>query len=94
MIFPGDWRLLWAGGEARRKLAQEALALWLAHGRVFVEPPARDPIKRYRLAPVFRTKPPHRPIDMGGPRDVWLVFYPPPDPRLDNMVPVSASEIG
>lgn len=29
-----------------------------------------------------------RPIDMGGPRDVWLEFYPPPDPRLDNMAPV------
>lgn len=30
-----------------------------------------------------------RPIDMGGPRDVWLTFFPPPDPRLDNMEPVS-----
>jgi hypothetical protein len=29
-----------------------------------------------------------RPIDMGGPRDVWLEFYPPPDPRFDNMAPV------
>jgi hypothetical protein len=31
-----------------------------------------------------------RPIDMGGPRDAWLTFYPPPDPRFDNMEPVSA----
>lgn len=28
-----------------------------------------------------------RPIDMGGPRDVWLTFFPSPDPRLDNMEP-------
>jgi hypothetical protein len=28
-----------------------------------------------------------RPLDMGGPRDVWLTYYPPPDPRLDNMEP-------
>ena len=26
--------------------------------------------------------------DPGGPRDMWLEFYPPPDPRFDNMVPV------
>ena len=30
----------------------------------------------------------NRPLDMGGPRDVWLEFYPPPDPRFDNMAPV------
>lgn len=30
-----------------------------------------------------------RPRDMGGPRDVWMTFFPPPDPRLDNMEPVS-----
>lgn len=28
------------------------------------------------------------PIDVGGPRDVWLEFHPPPDPRFDNMAPV------
>ncbi len=27
--------------------------------------------------------------DPGGPRDVWLEFYPPPDPRFDNMAPVA-----
>lgn len=31
-----------------------------------------------------------RPVDMGGPREVWLTYYPPPDPRLDNMEPVRA----
>jgi hypothetical protein len=35
-----------------------------------------------------------RPIDMGGPRDVWLTFFPSPDPRLDNMEPVSADASG
>lgn len=29
-----------------------------------------------------------RPFDMGGPRDVWLEFFPSPDPRFDNMAPV------
>jgi hypothetical protein len=29
-----------------------------------------------------------RPLDMGGPRDVWLTFYPSADPRVDNMAPV------
>jgi hypothetical protein len=29
-----------------------------------------------------------RPIDMGGPRDVWLHYGPPADPRLDNREPV------
>lgn len=29
-----------------------------------------------------------RPIDMGGRRDVWLTYYPPADPRLDNMEPI------
>jgi hypothetical protein len=33
---------------------------------------------------------PGRPIDMGGPRDVWLEYRPPADPRLDNMEPVRA----
>lgn len=33
-----------------------------------------------------------RPIDMGGPRDVWLEFGVPPDPRLDNMYPVGAGD--
>jgi hypothetical protein len=26
-----------------------------------------------------------RPIDMGGPRDIWLTYFPSPDPRFDNM---------
>jgi hypothetical protein len=29
-----------------------------------------------------------RPMDMGGPRNVWLTYYPSLDPRLDNMEPV------
>lgn len=29
-----------------------------------------------------------RPVDMGGTRDVWLTYYPSPDPRLDIMEPV------
>lgn len=29
-----------------------------------------------------------RPVDMGGPRDVWLEYGVSPDPRLDNMTPV------
>jgi hypothetical protein len=29
-----------------------------------------------------------RPIDMGGPRDVWLHYGPSADPRLDNREPV------
>jgi len=27
-------------------------------------------------------------MDMGGPRNVWLTYYPSLDPRLDNMEPV------
>jgi hypothetical protein len=30
-----------------------------------------------------------RPIDMGGPRDIWLTYYPSADPRLDNMEPAA-----
>jgi hypothetical protein len=29
-----------------------------------------------------------RPIDLGGPRDVWLAFTVSPDPRLDAFIPV------
>lgn len=35
---------------------------------------------------------PGRPLDMGGPRDVWLTYGPSPDPRLDNMVPVRSED--
>ena len=28
-----------------------------------------------------------RPIDMGGPRDVWMTYRPGPDPHLDYMEP-------
>lgn len=37
---------------------------------------------------LFKHNSQSRPIDMGGPRDVWLTYYSPPDPRLDNMEPV------
>lgn len=30
-----------------------------------------------------------RPLDMGGPRDIWLTFMPSPDARFDNMEPVT-----
>jgi hypothetical protein len=29
----------------------------------------------------------HRPIDMGGPRDVWMTYGVSADPRLDNPLP-------
>jgi hypothetical protein len=29
-----------------------------------------------------------RPVDMGGPRDVWMTFSPGPDHRIDVMEPV------
>ncbi len=31
-----------------------------------------------------------RPLDMGGPRDVWMIFTPGPDPRLDWQIPATA----
>lgn len=34
-----------------------------------------------------------RPIDIGGPRDVWMTFHPSPDPRLDIMEPVELEDI-
>jgi hypothetical protein len=34
-----------------------------------------------------------RPVDMGGPRDVWLTYLPAADPRLDNMVPVTWKDV-
>lgn len=33
-----------------------------------------------------------RPVDMGGPRDVWLTFTPGPDPRLDWQVPATTAD--
>lgn len=44
--------------------------------------------RKASIIPVLRQRPTiSRPIDMGGPRDIWLTFMPSPDPRLDSMVP-------
>jgi hypothetical protein len=36
---------------------------------------------------------PGRPVDLGGPRDVWLTFRPTTDPRFAFMEPVGADDI-
>lgn len=69
--------------EDRRGLAAKAVAAWVG--------PVSEPAVRTWSRPAFREIAlRHRPIDMGGPRDVWLEFYVPPDPRFDNMAPVLA----
>jgi hypothetical protein len=69
----------------RRKLVEEAAIRWAAKGRLFIDP---SPILSQQR--IYRVVKHSRPIDMGGPRDVWLEFGVPADPRLDNMYPVSA----
>ena len=51
----------------------------------------REVRKQKRWAEQYHPTSPYlgRPIDMGGPRDVWLTFYPSPDPRFDNMEPAT-----
>ncbi len=49
---------------------------------------AEREMRRKLYHPPVRERELGRPLDMGGPRDVWLEFYVPPDPRFDNMAPV------
>lgn len=64
-------------GEARRALVRQTMR----HRRVrpAFSLPQRHLPKAFRPQPLPRS----RPIDMGGPRDVWLEFWPGPDPRRD-----------
>lgn len=45
------------------------------------------------LMPLPPPRPRPRPLDMGGPRDVWMSYGVPADPRLDNFYPASPDGI-
>ncbi len=71
-------------GEARRKqLVAAIINEWSSRRLRFDNPLLLHRQVTQRVEP-FR----HRPIDMGGPRDVWMEFGVSPDPRLDNQYPV------
>ena len=72
-------------GEDRRRALPSILQREFPNG-----PPLRPQLQPRRMRPRLRwMEPPRfRPIDLGGPRDVWLAFTVSPDPRLDAFIPV------
>jgi hypothetical protein len=74
---------------AGRILREIADAVGLSRGRVnqICEVQEKQDMRHKRQWPRPWRAPRNlgRPIDMGGPRDVWLTYGVPADPRLDNM---------
>jgi hypothetical protein len=81
---------------AGRRLQQIADDLGISRNRVDQICCRQEEIDRHRRDNWLKPKPWRnpvnrgRPIDMGGPRDVWLHYRVAADPRLDNMEPVRA----
>lgn len=87
LIYGETIRRLNTAGWGHRELAQRHFV-----GRLEPAPPADltargDPFVRRRAGRVCD------PDERHAPRDVWLEFLPPLDPRLDNMVPVTWKDV-
>jgi hypothetical protein len=94
---PGGRRhRIWQAVRSGRTSRDVAAEFGLSRSRVSQIASVQDRVEAARLevernrvwARVAARRELGRPVDMGGPRDVWLTYLPPPDPRLDNMVPV------
>lgn len=80
----------WLDGRMQSAIAGQ---LGISKTRVSAIVKKEERLERSRRARLYKTwleANPNRgrPLDMGGPRDVWLTYYPSSDPRLDNMDPV------
>ena len=69
--------------------AEFGLSISRVRGIVFLQQETEDArIRAARRCWAASRRDLGRPLDMGGPRDVWLTYLPSFDPRFDNMVPV------
>jgi len=89
MIDGHGGRNRWVFQEWLKGRSLDSIAINIGRTRTRVHEIVQREIRRARRPRVSYTPPKGRPLDMGGPRDVWLTYYPSPDPRLDNMEPVT-----